>query len=98
MWGGKPANSRFTPVIVSVIAAVPLAFVAIAIANNEHVPNVLRWIIFSRIVVGLHAMSDVSGFGNALSRFFWVAFTVNFSYYLALIFALLMLRSLPPPR
>ena len=97
LWGGRPPqpHPRLARFVLSVVCAIPLAFISLAIADNTQTPDIVRLLIAPGYLLGLHAISPNMGFLDSLGRFGKVALTVNTCYYALLLAGILSRWSRP---
>lgn len=94
LWGGKALEfpARLLKVAFPAVVAVPLAFVSLGIADNVHVPNLLRLFVSPGYLLGVYAVPPHVGFWNSVLWFLAVGMATNMAYYALLLVCLLRIR------
>ena len=80
-------------IIWSVAAAIPLASIALTVADSEMTPKVIRYLIAPGYVLAERLPSAGTSFPESISRFVWFALTTNAAYYFLLILLVLWWRA-----
>jgi hypothetical protein len=79
--------------IGSLLLALPIVYCTMAMADGEHLPKSMVYVLSPGFVIGLRAMKQGGDFLDALGRFGRTAIPLNMIYWSSILFGVFSLRA-----